>query len=349
MLRRLTEAERAAQLVEAWEPQIRSAWLAAIDGLRNGVVLRVIVERLERGDVDGAVRVLRLDREAFGQFEIALEQAFNAGGTAEASALALREPEGHRVQSRWNVRDPQSEAWLRNHSASLVTGIVEEQRDLARRLLSEGLARGDNPRTTALDLVGRISRPSGSRTGGVLGLSAPHASATEKARQALLSGDLAGMRDYLSLKRRDRRFDASVRKAIEAEKGIARADVDRIVGRLSDSYLKLRADTISLHETFTALGQSRNEAFRQAISRGDVDARDVVKTWRHQPQEHPRMQHVAMHGQTVRFDQPFIALDGTPIMYPHADGVPASHTLGCKCRVDYAIDHTAALIRRRAA
>jgi hypothetical protein len=56
-----------------------------------------------------------------------------------------------------------------------------------------------------------------------------------------------------------------------------------------------------------------------------------------------------MHGQTVQFDQPFIAPDGTMIPYPHADGVPANHTLGCKCRVDYRIDYTGALIRRRAA
>lgn len=350
MLRRLTEKERAAQLVADWEPALRRAWLAAIDGIRNGVVLRVIVERLERGDIDGAVRVLRIEPEAFAEYELAFAQAFNAGGTAEASALALRSPEGHRVVFHWNVRDPESETesetWLRYHSATLVMGVVEEQRDIARRLLSEGLARGDNPRTTALDLVGRVDRIAGGRTGGVLGLSAPHQATTERARQALISGDAEGMRHYLTLGRRDKRFDASIRRAIETGRPIARADVNRVIGRLSDSYLKLRADTIALHETFTALGQSRNAAFRMAIAKGDVDARDVVKTWRHTPQEHPRAQHVQMHGQTVRFDQPFIAPDGTPIMYPHAEGVPTHHTLGCKCRCDYSVSHTDALLRR---
>jgi hypothetical protein len=349
MLRRLSERERAAQLTADWEPQLRRAWLAAIDSMRNGVVLRVIVERLERGDVDGALRVLRIEPEAFAEFELAFASAYNAGGTAEASSVALRDPEGHRISFRWNVRDPESEAWLRNHSAALVTGIVEEQREIARRLLYEGLARGDNPRTTALDLVGRVSRPTGTRTGGVIGLSAPHASAVERARAALLSGDADGMWAYLQLKRRDRRLDSAIRKALDAGKPIGRADVDRIIGRLSDSYLKLRADTIALHETFTALGQSRNAAYRQAIAKGGVDAQDVVKTWRHTPQEHPRMQHVAMHGQVVTFEQYFVAPDGTMMQHPHADSVPARHTLGCKCRVDYKIDYTGALARRRAA
>ena len=52
--------------------------------------------------------------------------------------------------------------------------------------------------------------------------------------------------------------------------------------------------------------------------------------------------------QTVRFDLPFMAPDGTPIMYPHADRVPSRHTLGCKCRAEYRIDYTGWLLRQRA-
>jgi hypothetical protein len=293
------------------------------------------------------VDVLRIEQEAFGGLDVAIADAFNAGGLATVEDMRLRDPEGHRVMFRWNVRDPESETWLRRHSAGLVTSLTDEQRDNARVILSTGLARGDNPTRTALDLVGRVSRATGTRQGGVLGLSAAHVAATERARQALVSGDVEGMRAYLQLKRRDKRFDASIRKAIEAGKPIALADVDRVVGRLSDSYLKLRADTIALHETFTALGGSRNAAFRQAIAKGAVDVQHVTKTWRHTTAEHPRMQHVAMAGQTVRFDQPFVAPDGTQIMYPHAEGVPANHTLGCKCRCDYKISFVGRLVRGR--
>lgn len=347
MLKRLSATERVGLLVEQWEPLIRRAFMDAVNSLRSSVSLKVLVERLERGDIGGAVDVLRIEQEAFGGLDVAIADAFNAGGIATVEEMRLRDPEGRRVNFRWNVRGPESEAWLRRHSSTLITGITAEQRDNARLILSEGLARGDNPTRTALDLVGRVSRPSGVRQGGVLGLSAPHVAATERARSALISGDVEGMRHYLTLTRRDRRFDPSIRKAIEAGKPLARGDVDRVIGRLSDSYLKLRADTIGLHETFNALGESRNAAFRQAISKGDVDVQDVVKTWRHTTAEHPRMQHVAMAGQTVAFDQPFVAPDGTMIPYPHAEGVPARHTLGCKCRAEYSIRYTDALVRRR--
>lgn len=348
MLRRLTPKERIALFVEQWEPAIRAAFLDAINAIRSSITLRLLVEAMERGDLARALDVLNIEREAFGGLETAIADAWNSGGIATAEDLNIRDPEGHRVVFRWGVRDPASEAILRNHSAGLVTRITAEQIDNARIVLAGGLARGDNPRTTALDLVGRVSRVSGARTGGLIGLSAPHLATVEKARLAMLSGDGDGMRAYLGLKTRDKWFDASIRKAIAEGRGLAAADVARVTGRLSDKYLKLRGDTIALHETFQALSGSRNEALRQAIASGKVDARDVTKTWRHTPQEHPRMQHVQMQGQTVRFDQPFIAPDGTPIMHPHAEGVPAHHTLGCKCRVDYKIDHLAALIRRRA-
>jgi hypothetical protein len=109
--------------------------------------------------------------------------------------------------------------------------------------------------------------------------------------------------------------------------------------------LKLRADTIALHETFSAMGASRDIAFRQQIEAGRVQAQHITKTWRHTPQEHPRAQHVVMHGQVVPFDQPFIAPDGTTVRYPHAPGTPTRHTIGCKCFAEYKIDFVAQLVR----
>jgi len=347
MLRRLTQHERLQLLLAEYEPVVRQAFLDAVADIRSTVTLRVFIERLERRDIQGAIEALNLDREAYAKLENAVANAFEGGGNAMAEDLRLRDPEGYRVVFRFAVRNPEAEAWLREHSATMVTRIIEDQRESIRTALTEGLSRGDNPRTTALDVVGRVNRVTGRREGGLIGLSAPHMQTVENARQAMLSGDVDGMRHYLTLKTRDRRFDASIRKAIAEGRAIPAADVARVTGRLSDKYLKLRGDTIALHETFQALSGSRNLAFVQAIRSGKVDARDVTKTWRHTPQEHPRMQHVQMQGQTVRFDQPFIAPDGTPIMHPHAEGVPANHTLGCKCRCDYRIDHTAALIRRR--
>ncbi|GGD43478.1 hypothetical protein [Aureimonas glaciei] len=44
-------------LLSRYDKALREAFLAAIDDIRNGVTLKAVVEKLERGDVAGAVDV----------------------------------------------------------------------------------------------------------------------------------------------------------------------------------------------------------------------------------------------------------------------------------------------------
>lgn len=348
MLRRLSPKERIALFVETWEPTIRAAFMSAINSIRSSVTLRLVVEAMERGDIGRALDALHIEREAFGGLETAIADAWNAGGVNAAEDMAIRDPEGHRVVFRFGVRDPASEALIRSHAAGLVTRVTGEQIENARVVLSEGLARGDNPTRTALNLVGRVSRVTGERTGGLIGLSAPNATTVENARHALTAGDVEGMRAYLQLKRRDKRFDAAVRKAIETGKPIPAQDAARITGRLSDGYLKLRGDTIARTETMTALNGSRNEAMRQAIASGRVSADLVTKTWRATHDGRTRFTHAVLHGQAVRFDEQFVSPSGARLLYPGDPSAPASEHVGCRCNMEVKIDYTGQLLRRRA-
>lgn len=346
MLQRLSPRQRLEILASHWEPVVRAAFMEAIDDIRSNIVLRRIVERLERQDIAGAIRALNLDEAAFRPLEEAIRQAFNGGGVAAVEQMpALREPDGHRIVVRWDARNLVAENWLREHSATLVTNIVEDQKVAIRAALEEGLSRGDNPTKTALNVAGRVNRATGKREGGVIGLTAQQSAYVAKARQELSLADPEGIRNYLERTRRDKRFDRTVLKALKDGKPPPVETIDRITSRYADGLLKLRADTIALHETFEALNTSKELAFRQQIDKGRVQAQHVTKTWRHTPQQYPRAQHVAMNGQKVRFDQPFIAPDGTPIPYPHAPGLPMKHTLGCKCFAEYEIDFVAELVR----
>jgi hypothetical protein len=279
------------QLLDKYEPVLKAAFLDAIADIRSQVTLKLLVERLERGDVAGALDVLQIERAAFGPLELALAEAYNAGGMDLANGLKLRDPQGERVLFRFGVRNPEAEAWLAQHSATLVTRIVEDQRQGIRTALTEGLAAGQNPRRTALDVVGRVSRVTGKREGGIIGLTAPQERFVASARSELISGDPAALRNYIGRERRDRRFDAAVMKAIKAEKPMDRATVDRIVGRYSDRLLELRGEMLSRTETMAALGKSRDDAMRQAIQAGKVDASFVTKTWRAAGDGRVRHQH----------------------------------------------------------
>lgn len=325
-------------LLEKHERNIRKELLAAFDDIKDSIVLRVVVERLERGDVFGAIEAMHLDADAFARLEIAIADAYNAGGAAAVGDLpTLRDPAGNRVVFRWGTRNVYAERELREHSASLVSGILQDQRTGIQTALFEGLARGDNPTRTALNVVGRVSRVSGRREGGIIGLTAAQERFVARAREEL--GDPTRMRDYLARERRDKRFDAQVRAAMKAGKPLDVASIDKVTGRYSDRLLDLRGKTLALHETRVALDKSRFDAFRQQIDAGKIGEQDIVKVWRHSGSEHPRIQHIMMNRQEVPFDQPFTAPDGTHLMFPHDPAAPASHTIGCKCRVEYRIDY----------
>ncbi len=344
-----TNRSRFELLLDEWEPRIRNAFLNAIADIKSEVVLKRLVERLERGDVQGAIEALQIDAEAFGRLELEIANAYNAGGIDMASSLVLREPDGSRVAFRFGVRNPEAEQWLRQHSASLVTRIVDDQREGIRQALAEGLVRGDNPRRTALDVVGRINRVTGRREGGVIGLTAQQERAAARARLELRAGEPDQLRAYLNRERRDKRFDRVVTEAIRTGKPIPNETIQRMVGRYADRLLALRGEMLSRTETVMALGKSRDDAMRQAIVSGKVDAAFVTKRWRSAADDRVRHSHRALNGTEVGFYEAFQSPSGATLRFPGDPEAPISETSGCRCSMEFRIDYTAQLIRRRAA
>lgn len=347
MLKRLSDREILAQLADTWEAALREAWVASINDITASVTLKNVIAEIERGNVDGALRLLNIDADRFGRFERAILNAWDAGGIATVDRMPrLMDPQGNRVVFSWGVRNVPAEQAIRNHAASLVTGIVQDTRAGIREILADGLARGQNPRQTALGLVGRINRRTGLREGGLIGLTQQQMRTVSWIEQALRDGDAEKLRQYLGLKLRDRRFDRTILKALREGELVPASTASRIVQQYSNRALKYRGDVLSRHETLLALARAQDDAFAQQIASGKIDQRDLTKTWKHQAgQEHPRMQHIAMNGQTVGFNEAFVAPDGTRLRFPLDPDAPASHTLNCKCRVEYDIDHVGGFLR----
>lgn len=334
MLKRLSARDRYENLVSEWSPKLRQAFIDAIDGIRSKIVLRHVVERLEAGDVFGAVAAMDLDQADFHALDEAIRSAFVAGGIAAVEGMpTVRDRSGHAVALRWDMRSPAAQDWLRENQGAVIAGIVAAMTEGIGQELSAGLVRGEAPTRLALRTVGRRSRVTGKRTGGLIGLSSAQAQFVATARQELLSGAPQDVRNYLSRDRRDRRFDKTV---IEADgKPIAPEMADRITAGYADKLLDLRADVIGRDQAEAAISAGFFIAFAQQIATGKVLSQFVTKTWRHTPQRNGRDQHIAMAGQTVAIDEPFVAPDGTRIQYPHAPGIPASHSIHCRCFVDY--------------
>lgn len=332
---------RIEQLVDKFEPIIKAAFLEAVLDITSRADLGRIAERLERGDIAGAIEAVHLDPAAFRTLETAISAAFDAGGTSIVGALpTLRDPQGSRFVVRWDGRNDRAETWLRNHSSALITRINEDQRAVVQGIMQQGLIDGRNPRSTALDIIGRVDRVTKRREGGVVGLAQPQSAAVTKARSALLSGDATAMRDYLTRTRRDKRFDKAVLQAIKDGKGLDKTTVDRIAGRYSDRLLALRGETIARTETMAALNQSGVEAMNQAVDVGAVNAGTVTKIWHTARDPRVRDSHAAIDRQSVDLNGVF----SNGLAYPGDPSGGAGEVANCRCWMETRIDFTADLI-----
>jgi hypothetical protein len=293
--------------------------LVAIRSITNRANLAVIARLLENGDIEGAFRALNIDPAS--EFALIHQQAFNEGGAAAANSIPpIQQPAGHSLRIVFNVRSSSAEAWVSQHSSKLITEVVDDQRDMIRGFLQRGLAAGQNPRTVALDLVGRTSAASRARTGGVIGLHSTQEAWLASYVDDLHSTDAVALRRLLDRGLRDKRFDVAVTKAIREGRGLPADTQIKMRTTYANKALKWRADNISRTETLRALGAAQTEAYQQAIDKGHLDKSLIRRFWETAGDERVRPTHRLIPGMNKdgrAWDEPFQTPDGPSMHAPH--------------------------------
>ncbi|MGB3833794.1 MAG: phage minor head protein [Mesorhizobium sp.] len=333
MARRPSDRKRVEELLDRFEPQVKAAFLDAIDELRNGVDLKALIQALESGNIDAALRAAHIEGAAYSGLRRMIETVYITAGKDAVSALpALADWTGMKVGIRFDPDYPRAAEWVRQHSATMITRIVEDQRQSVRNALSEGLTKGTNPRTVALDIAGRVNPRTGKRENGILGLTDSQRQFVANAREELSSGVPDQMNNYFTRQARDRRFDAAVRKAIAEERPVDAETLAKITGRYHDSLLKMRADMIARTETTQATSAARREAWRQTTEAAGVDDAAIERTWHATHDHRTRESHRAMDQQKViGLDSAFTSPSGAQLRYPGDPMAPLSEIIQCRC------------------
>jgi hypothetical protein len=332
-----------AELLERYGRAVADAFFKAIDDIRKAASLQAVTAAIEAGDIEGALDALDIDPAAFNDMLDRIKDAQTAGGNYSTETMPKRRPDGTAFTVRWDGRAVEAESWMRQHAADLVTHTTQDMREAARQSLVASLERGDNPKRAGLELVGRINRVTGKRTGGTLGLSVPQEEYVRRAREELASTSPDFMSNYLGRKRRDRRFDRSVAKAIREGKPVPPEIAAKAITAYSNRLLQLRGETIGRHEAFAALSAGRQQAYEQAVASGKITAAAVTKSWRHLSSLDYRPDHRLMNGKGVGLMESFVLPDGTTMLYPHDSSAPIKHTVGCRCQADYKVDFLAGI------
>ena len=316
---------------------MRDAFIEAVQRITDNVELGRIEALIREGRIDDALRALNINPTLFSGLHEAERAGLVAGGNLVLSGLKIRDPfTGSRVVLGFDGRALRAEQWAAQASSRLITEIVDDQMQMAREVIRAGIEAGRNPRSIALELVGRVDRATGKRSGGFIGLTGQQARWVMNAEQQLRNLD-AG---YLSRARRDKRYDRLVLRAIKDGRPLAEADIRQITGRYRDRLLNLRGETIARTEALNALRAGRHEGYEQLIQSGKVRADQVTVTWSATMDGRTRDSHQALNGQKIRFGQMFTSpLTGARLEYPgdSTHGAPGEETIQCRCYAEYSI------------
>ncbi len=332
------------ELDRLW-PGMSRAFIQAIRDVRSNVALRALEQAIERRDLDAAFAALRMDRGILSPPIEALTAAYFAGGkrvTDSVVAKTKRFPQGSRIIARFDVGNPRAAEWTRAVGSRLVTGVLDEAREVLTTEIARGLEAGRNPRAIAVDIAGRVEGRR--RVGGLIGLDSARAEYVGNMRESL-TGPEVGMRGgkrAFWIKQdgtlgsayglRDRRFDAHIARAIRGGTPLPQSQVERMVGRYSDRLLKSRADTIAQTEVAAAQSAAQREAYQQLIDDRKVAADAVEYEWDDTGDGRTRDSHRAADGQRVMHGQPF-TVGGSQLLGPGdiSLGAPARETVRCRC------------------
>lgn len=330
MAKRPDQRRLFRELTEKFGPEVAQAFMEAIRDLADGVEMQRLSLAIARGDLQDAIDALHIDKAAFLPLENKIIEAYEAGGQGAAASM----PKSVSIGYRFDPGNQRAAAWIQRHAGNLITGLVENEIRQAREHLAAGMSRGASPRSVALDLVGRINRVTGSREGGLIGLSGPQRLALEAAKAELASKDPTGLRNYLTRARRDRRYDKTVLRALKEGAAVPAETAQAMTARYSARLVQLRGEVIARTEGLPAIRAAKREAYQQLVDDGRIDAQAVVRTWHTIRDGRERATHGTMSGQQVRgLDQPFQTPSGAALRYPGDSslGAPASEIISCRC------------------
>lgn len=331
------------------EPQLRAAFLEAIDRITSTVEIKRVAALIEAGQIDAAMAALNINPTLFSGLHEAERAALVTGGNLVLSGLRIRDPfTGSRVVLGFDGRAVRAEQWAAQASSRLITEIVDDQMAMAREVIRAGIEAGRNPRSIALELVGRVDKATGKRSGGFIGLDSQRQRVARAVLDAMQSPE--GVRSLVTVHRSGAVTvkyksvnDATANRILSAYRrgeGVSAADIEISRRQLNSKLLLDRGETIARTEALNALRAGRHEGYQQLIDSGNVRADQLTVTWSATMDGRTRDSHQALNGQRIRFGQLFTSpLTGARLEYPGdtTHSAPASETVQCRCLAEYSI------------
>lgn len=308
-------AERLNRLLDGQEVRIANIFRTAIASLKNEIDLDDLADLIEAGRVNDAIERLQFAADSLAS---ASNVAFITSGQSTSDFLT-NAGIGRIVFNQVNLL---AVAAMQGNRLELVREFTNEQRKAVLFAMNDGVEAGSNPRVQARnfrDSIGLTSKQWG------------HVSSYRAALERV-GVDPAAAADALGRKLRDGNGDKTIRRIMRDGGKLAPEKIDWMVERYTARYIKHRAEVIGRTEALRAVHQGNEEAYRQAIADGTLDATKLERTWRTRLDGRERKTHMFLNGQKRGWGETWVTENGE-LRYPGDPEAPAKETVQCRCAI----------------
>ena len=324
---RSSERDRKAKLLAAQERAFRKAFLTFVADLRSKDMRTQITQFLKDSNQQAALKLVDQHIVAFARV---IPNVFIDVARKEIEVLARKagfmskaaQPQA-RVSIAFDASNPRAANLMRTRQLSFVQQISNSQRAAVRQSLADSFNEG----STSLDSYVDAFMDS-------LGLTDSQVATVNNYRTLLESGSEEALQRDL----RDRRYDRTVQTAFTSGEPIPPKTIDTMVGRYEANMLAMRAETIGRTEGLSVMNEARHEAMDQVIDQAGFERDTVRRTWNATQDSRTRDSHLAMDGQTVGMDEPFVTPSGEELMFPGDPDASAKERINCRCTVTLEFD-----------
>lgn len=302
--------------------RIREAFGQSIEELRQQFSLNEIADMIEQSGLPGIEGLLTAEtaRQAMQPVGQAYQDGLIEAGRERGEQISgnVRGPNGV-IRFTFDPGHPETADRLREGRLRLIRETSDDQEQVVRNAVADSLERGENPRTAA-----RAFRDS-------IGLTERQQRAVQNFRRMLEQGEHGALDREL----RDRRFDPTVRRAVEGETTLSREQIDRMTERYRERMIRHRSEVIARTESLRALQEGREAARQQMIDDGQLDPEQVRRFWINARDARVRENHRIIpqtNSEGVGANEAFDAPLG-PLRFPRDPRGLPEQTIQCRCAV----------------
>lgn len=277
-------------------------------------VIAEVVGMIDAGDISGAIDLID---QQMSVIKPAANQVFQTAAKFEAKSLIRSELKTIRplLTAHIDLYAPEAAQIAQSLTTGLIRSISEGQAQVIQTTILNGWASGQTKAQTA-----RLIR-------GVIGLSPYQVQEVESYRRQLQTQSASALTRHF----RDRRFDPTVNRALAGDTILSDDQIDRMVEAFRKKRVAYRAKFIAQDQSTNLIDAAREVAVLQIAAKAGIHQEQIEGTWETNLDGKERINHGSLNGQVRRIGEPYIGINGIPLMRPHDPNAPASETCGCRC------------------